>query len=302
MQGGGSSTAFFLAKRQKCDRIKEKGGDCVDKGLKLLFATCWDEKLWGNTEPTAEDYAQAKAEGYMFDPVPYRSHGETLRQLKSVAAQITPTDVANAFLYSLSTRQLQYRSALGSYYYAIAIPDHIHERMELCYVCNWMPVDDASSPVPGLSEYNDFNFERYKWGGVRHTSAEYALFDLEQFLLLPKVTPTDTDWGILKSILHAMEELPPNKKAGAYREQITKKKLLKSNKSEVEVLLNILGICGVLSGGDAPCYCDRFADVWERSPQEHTNDYAYPVNRWHVSDGVNEERFRKVFGFDFTDL
>lgn len=74
------------------------------------------------------------------------------------------------------------------------------------------------------------------------------------------------------------------------------------SKDEVEVLLNILGICGVLSGDEAPCYCDWYADVWHRAPREHTNDYAYPVNWWHVSDGVNEERFLKVFGFNYRDL
>lgn len=99
-----------------------------------------------------------------------------------------------------------------------------------------------------------------------------------------------------------MEELKPDKKAGAYREQITKKKLLKSNKDEAEVLLNILGICGVLSSADAPCYCDRFADAGQRAPREHMNDYEYPVNYWRVSDGVNEECFRKVFGRGYSDL
>ena len=106
----------------------------------------------------------------------------------------------------------------------------------------------------------------------------------------------------IEEILAAMEELLPTKKAGAYRQLITKKKLLKSNKAEVEVLLNILGICGVLAGESAPCYCDCFADVWQRSPREHTNDYAYPVNHWHVSDGVNARRFRIVFGKDYAEL
>lgn len=274
----------------------------MDKGLKLLFATYWNGGMWGHKAPTAEDYAQAKAEGYMFDPAPIRTHDETLRELRNVLMKISPADVANAFLYSLSTRQLQYRSALGSYYYAVSIPDHSHDKPGCCYFCNWRQMDDVSSPEQEFGGYNVFNFERYKWGGVRHTHPEYALFDLEQFLLLPKVSPTQADWEILKSILHTMEELPSTKKAGAYRELITKKKLLKSNKNEVEILLGILGVCGVLSGKDAPCYCDRFVDVYHRSPMEHTNDYEYPVNRWHVSDGVNEERFRKVFGFEFADL
>lgn len=274
----------------------------MDNGLKLLFATYWNGNMWGHEAPTPEDYAQAKREGYMFDPAPVRTHDETLRDILHVLDKISPIDVANAFVYSLSTRELQYRSALGSYYYALAIPDHRHKGSGHCYLCNWMPLSEADQPELEVSEYNDFNFERYKWGGVRHTYPEYALFDLEQFLLLPKVTPTPEDWAILKSILHAMEELPASKKAGAYRELITKKKLLKSNKSEVQVLLDILGVCGILSSPDAPCYCDCFTDVWHRAPREHTNDYTYPVNWWHVSDGVNEERFQKVFGFSYRDL
>lgn len=274
----------------------------MDKGLKLLLATYWNDGMWGRKAPAAEDYEQAKAEGYMFGPAPTRTHDETLQDLYNLLEKISPEDIANAFLYSLSTRQLQYRSALGSYYYALAIPNHSHNEPGTCYFCNWMPFRGESAPELELSGYNIFNFERYKWGGVCHTHPEYALFDLEQFLLLPKVTPAAEDWTILKAVLHAMEELPPSKKAGAYRELITKKKLLKSNKSEVEVLLNILGICGVLSSADAPCYCDRFVDVWHRSPREHTNDYTYPVNWWRVSDGVNEERFQKVFGRNYSDL
>lgn len=267
----------------------------MDKGLKILLATYWSGGMWGHNAPSDADFLLAKTEGYMFDPAPMRTHDETLRRLRSVLEEISAEDVANSFLYSLSTRQLQYRSALGSYYYALAIPEHNHDEQKACYLCNWLPGDK-------LSGNNIFNFERYKWGGVRHTSPEYALFDLEQFLLLPKVTPTEEDFHILKSILYTMDELPPSKKAGAYREQITKKKLLKSNKDEVEILLEILGICGVLSCTDAPCYCDCFVDVWHRAPVEHTNDYKYPLNRWHVSDGVNKERFRKVFGFDYSDL
>lgn len=272
----------------------------MDRGLKTLLATYWDRGAWVRNIPASEDYEQAKAEGYMFDSVPVRTHDKTLRELQCVLERITPGDVANAFLYSLSTRQLQYRSALGSYYYALAIPAHSHTEAGPCRFCNWSPLRRADPPETGLSEYNVFNFERFKWGGVRHTEPEYALFDLEQFLRLPKVTPTEEDQAILMSVLHAVKELPPDKKAGAYRELITKKKLLKSNKNEVAVMLDILGICGVLSGAEAPCYCDCFVDEWHRAPQEHVNDFTYPVNRWHVSDGINTVRFKIVFGLEYS--
>ena len=87
----------------------------MDKGLKLLLATYWNGGMWGHKAPTAEDYEQAKAEGYMFDPTPMRTHDETLRNLRSVLNKTSAEDVAKAFLYSLSTRKLEYRSALGSY-------------------------------------------------------------------------------------------------------------------------------------------------------------------------------------------
>ena len=264
----------------------------MDKGLKILYQMYWNSGGWTKEEPSAENFAKAKEEGYLFDPAPIYTHDETLEKMRKVLTEISPEDVANAFLYSLSTRELQYRSALGSYYYAVSIPEHSHAEASACYFCDWLSTED----------YNVLNFERYKWGGVRHTKPEYALFDLTQFLLLPKVTPKHEDKAILKSILETINELPQNKKAGAYREIITKKKLIKSNKSEVKTLLDILGICGILSSKDAPCYCESFPDVWQRAPIENTNDYTYPVNRWHTSDGINQERFEKVFGIPYSDF
>ena len=89
-----------------------------------------------------------------------------------------------------------------------------------------------------------------------------------------------------------------------YRESLLKRagKIMKSNKNEISVMLGILGVCGILSSADAPCYRDHFADVFDRAPIEHTNDYLYPVNRWNASDGVNEARFQEVFDFPLAEL
>ena len=46
-------------------------------------------------------------------------------------------------------------------------------------------------------------------------------------------------------------------------------------------MLDILGICGVLSSADHPCYADKFA--------------PYPVNRWYARDGINLNRLKIVF-------
>ena len=82
-------------------------------GLKILFDTFWSNKGWKKATNSKEDFRFAKEQGYMFDYPKTLSHEEALAQLKKVVKQVNPKDVANAFLYSLTTCKLEYRSILG---------------------------------------------------------------------------------------------------------------------------------------------------------------------------------------------
>lgn len=264
---------------------------------KILFDQFWDSKGWKSQKTlniTEEEYEYAKEQGYMFDYPKVISHAEYLTRLKRVVSQITKEDVANAFLYSLSTRKLEYRSALGSYWYAVAIPEHKYNGNHQCPECKWYPWEENPFPYEKYNGLNGYNFQRYKWGGVRFVESSYALFDLEQFLLLEKIDHTSEDEKILYSILDCISELAPNNKAGALNKLICSKKIFKTNKQEVSHVLDILGICGVLSSEEFPCYCEDF--YHDRDCEELTNDYLYPVNRWRASDGFNKEYLKKVFG------
>lgn len=275
----------------------------MKKGLEILLNTYWDSKGWKDGAISKEDFAIAKNEGFMFDYPEYISHDESLKKLDSLLKKIDPVDVANAFLYSLSTRKLEYRSILGSYYFGKAIPKHTiydpYNNMNLhhCYMCGWNAWHKNPNEYDLKHGLNAFNFERYKFGGVRHEYIDYVIFDIEQFLKLPKVTPNDNDKEILKRILQCINKLEPNDKAAKLRDVITKEKIFNSNKDEISCILDILGICGVLSSDEFPCYEDKFVDSYKRNPIEHKNDFDYPVNRWSASDGINYTRFEKVFGY-----
>ena len=269
----------------------------MDKGLKILLNAY---KGIGNPSWTEEEFELAKREGYMFDYPEYMSHEDTLKELKAVIAKITPEMAANAFLYSLSTRKLEYRSALGSYWYAVSIPDHEFNKEQVCHYCCWSPWSKKPKKMDYLLGLNDLNYDRYKYGGIEHTSLNYTLFDLQQFLKLPKYEHTAEDEQILHDILHCVDELAPKNKASALQKTITAKKILKSNKDEIDILLDILGICGVLSSEDAPCYAVRFVNEFDRSPPEDTNDREYPLNHWRALDGINTERYKTVFGKDYA--
>ena len=268
----------------------------VSKELKILYQTYWNSIGWKDGSISPEDFLQAKNAGYMFDYPKAISHKETLESLHNVLEKITPKDIADAFLYSLSSRELEYRSALGSYWYAVAIPLHDETHKKSCDICGWSKWAEIPNQYEENHGINVYNFERYKFGGVRHCDLDYALFDLTQFLLLPKVSPSKEDKNLLKNILDCIDGLDKKNKAGKYRDYISKQKIIKSNKEEIAKLLDVFGICGILSTKDNPCYTDEFTVCNERNPIEHTNDFEYPVNRWHASDGVNEERFKAVFG------
>lgn len=284
----------------------------MDKGKRILLKTFWNSDGYTYIDPTPEEFVVAVDEGYMFTETQNLSHDETLSQLRQVVSRIDPVDVANAFLYSLSTRALEYRSAMGTYYYAKAVPDHRANSYHHCGWCNWM--QDYCDCRVQKTKYGEFdwepkhtienksNFERYKFGGRNHNQVQYALFDLTQFLKLPKVTPTEVDYAMLREILRSITELEPRRKAGAYRELLLKKRIIPSSKIEISSLIDILGLCGVLSTVEHPCPEVEFRGYLGISPPEIRSDIAYPVCWWRAGDGVNEARFREVFGLDYRNL
>lgn len=275
-------------------------------GKSILIDAYWAGRTgWKNGEVSAEDFRVARDAGFMFDYPPYQTHEEALHRLKMVVASIDPTEIANAFLFSLSTRKLEYRSALGSFYYAKAIPNHKimkshNEKLAAlgnhCYFCDWQAWDRKPSDWERRQGLNVLNFERLKWGGVRHTELDYALFDLEQFLLLPKVTPTETDIDIFQKILDCVKLLGEQDKVGKLRDRIIKERIFKTNKDEVSIILGELGICGILAGKQYPCFEERFVNVYDRDPVEYKSDFSYPINRWRAKDGINMDRLKNVFG------
>lgn len=284
----------------------------MDEGLKTLFAL-YKSTNWDEVNISEDEMSVAKEQGYLFDYPEYETHSDMLQRLRSILAQIDPKDIANAFLFSLSTRRLEYRSALGSYYYATAIPEHefMKSHNEIlaaasihCYLCGWSAWKDAPNKLDEKYGYNFKNYERYKYGGsvIGNLNLNYAIFDLEQFIKLPKVKPTDEDKRIFANILSCVDSLKSSDKVGKLRDAITKAKILKSNKEEISVLLGELGICGILASDEFPGYDVYFANEYERDPVEYKNDFAYPVNRWHARDGINTERLIKVFGEDLYDF
>jgi hypothetical protein len=211
-------------------------------------------------------------------------HDRDISRIRSLADIITPSRVARAFVASLGSRKLEYRSALGSYAVARILPEHYLDIVPdayatICSYCYWskMPAGEEE-PIENLA------VERTKFGGVRHLDPEYIAFDLEQFLGLPEHEPEAEDWRRLELILRTPALLAPTSKASDLERAI--KTVVRSNRYERMILLRILGFAGVFDPGGRPSFFDDYVPCKAREETHHRfDDWGYPIVWWRAEYG-----------------
>ena len=261
------------------------------KALKILFSTYWSSSGWkADSERLTppDDLRYAKRAGVMFDPIRL-SHGDIVRRAIEARSRIEPHAVAAAFLASLTTRRLELRSALGSYAVLLHFPPHEHhDRRKRCPVCGEYNTPDEDVDL------NVLNFERFKWGGVRHDQPIYATFDLERFASLDPPSPTGADVAIFRRILREIESVPPETTAPQLEKSFVG--ILPSNKAEREILVNILGYSGVLAVPDHAGFSNGFVRSDERQlPPQRFVEMGYPACWWRGRFGIDEAALRSWF-------
>jgi len=264
----------------------------VDKrAQKILLDAFWKSgwKSDGADAPELSDIEYAKSEGYWFDPIEV-SHDVLVEWLITLKESVSARDVGNAFLASLSTRRLELRSALASYAFISSFPKHSlssspHSKVpsgaEVCHICGFY-----NFPETRNEDLNVLNFERHKWGGVRHDDPLYTWFDLSRFRELDYLEPTKDDYDIMRKILDISTRISDDARPSALAKDLSG--IIESNDAERRVLVEILSFCGVLQPRNESGYFGEFTIASERrDTNEHTNDWGYPAIWWRGADGVN---------------
>ena len=262
------------------------------KAKKLLFDSFWTPNGWrdsGIRSLSAEDFAYAKNAGLVFDDV-VLSHDDVVRRARDAVRAVDRISVADAFVSSLASRRLDLRSALGSFAVFQHLPEHAHaSSRDHCPTCG------EYGGGPRVEDLNVLNFERLKWGGVRHDQPLYAGFDLQAFSRLPRTSVGADDVTMRRELLAALSVGPPNSSASAVEKDLHD--VLKSNKAERDIVVGILGLCGVLGTADHPGFMRSFVPWSARElPPRRFVDMAYPACWWTRADGVNEAAVEFWFG------
>ncbi len=271
----------------------------MDKKAKnILFKTYWKNGWIDNadiqTSPT--DFSYAKSMGVMFDRLTI-SHDQCVKEIGQIQLNISADTAAKALLSSLSSRRLDWRSGIASYFIARQMTPHtftkavsghgydengtINHTWYTCGVCR-----DLKTGIVGEERYIDadvtvLNFERIKWGGVRHGDLLYTLFDLQQLQRTTIPEPTADDIFIFKSILKVIADSQPDDYPSALEKNLAA--VVKSTKAERQVLMEILACIEILKPGSY----DR--------PVRGKHDWMF-VEYWRGEDKYNKEVVSNCFG------
>lgn len=258
------------------------------KALKILFKRYWSSEGWTTTYLNKEELNYAKAAGVMFEQQKI-SHQDMIEKIQTLIPTLSLEDVASQFIASLSSRRLDLRSALGSFIVGRDLLNHDFLGEETnCAYCG------GSNKIERLEDLNVLNFERFKWGGIRHLDPLYIAFDLEQFSKSDRLLPTTEDYEILNAILSVIAQLPTEAKLRDLEKALSK--VIKSNKEEREVLLQILGFCSIISTDEHPGFINKFIPFEEREEPSHSkNDWSYPVCWWRGNAGLNQSAVNAIF-------
>jgi len=273
----------------------------MDKKAKdILFKTYWQNGCWTDRDARSinpSDFEYAKEKGLMFESLTI-SHDDCVKKIIEIANGIKAEDVAKAFLSSLSSRRLDLRSGIGSFFiaklftphiYTPVISGHSYENGKIthtsytCEICRDLKYGIVGHDFYENEDLNVLNFERIKWGGVRHGDLIYTFFDLEQFSKELITEPTKEDIEIFKEILNAINSCKHGDYPSVLRDKLKDVPNLKSSKDERSIILEILACIDVLK----PASYDR--------PTASKHDWTY-VEFWRGEDKYNVETVNKYFG------
>ena len=195
----------------------------MDKKAKNILVQTYWKNGWIDSKDiktNPADFAYAKEKGLMFDPLTI-SHDECIEKIFEILPKISEEKVSKAFLSSLSTRRLDWRSGLASYFIAKQLTPHKYTPVEsghsyekgiivytsyTCGICRDLKYGIIGDENYENEDLNVLNFERIKWGrAIKSTKDErevlmeiLACIDILKLLSYDRPARGKNDWKFVE--------------------------------------------------------------------------------------------------------
>ena len=257
------------------------------KSKTIITKMFWSSEGWRKERTISDQDKEYLIKDNAWYDIGKYTHKELQKSLLNIIKNIDRNKIVSNFLYSITTRELVFRSPLGSYAIHKNLQEHNHSKDVHCSICGIVEKEDKW-------DLNVLNFERIKWGGVRHHLMDYAYFDLDTSTnTLQKETTEDIN--TFKKIINCIKQLPNEARIRDAEKSI--KDLLKSNAQEREIFLQILGYCGILQPSNKSSFKSTFVEYNDRDISEVNKiDWTYPVCWWKGKDRINKDALNYYFG------
>ena len=239
-------------------------------------------------ETSKEDFEYAKALGYKVDRIKM-THDEAVSAAFDAFAKCERLEVSDAFIVGLSRSQNELRAGLPAFAIMSTFPRHsyINNSSINCADCAMMKEESI-----------DFFFidaVRYTAGGIINKKPATLAFCLKAHCETKRIEPSDADVKVLINVLDCIMESPLDEKPSTLVKRIRKLSDVKMSVEQARHFINTLGYAGILDTKAHQGFI--FKHATHLVPRKtHSSDWAYPVDFWIGSDGVNFEGLRYWFG------
>lgn len=239
-----------------------------------------------------EQFAYLKEQGLAFDPVDIE-HDEAVQRCVEYAKQCQKSHVTDLFLSSFTSGRLDYRSGLAPFAMMQTMPDHGFTQSSaprFCAICSGYDIYSGMDAT-------DWNVDRYTAGSISLLKTpEVIQFYLAQHVQLTRQAPTAEDFRIFNAILDTLRSLEAQTKPTQVHRYLKKIDGFKASVHQCRVLLEALGIAGILETEKHKGYLTHYTNPGLAPSKSHKSDWAYPVDFWTGADGVNKEALAFWFG------
>lgn len=240
---------------------------------------------------SAEDRRFLLEKGLGFDFVSM-THDRALDRCFSFYKNIDKNNIVAAFLSSLSSARLDYRSGLSAFAIMQTMPVHSFSpnQASFCKICS-ATQEEQHFDLTALNRIRFFDGSL----SVYKTPYEISFF-LEQHSRLESVQPNEDDFLIFNKIIKIVAEAEQSEKLTSIVKKIRTIDKFKITTDQCRYLLETLGFCGIIETKEHKGYLTHFTNPGLAPSKSHSSNWAYPVGFWTGGDGINHEALKFWFG------
>ncbi|MBR4223318.1 MAG: immunity 26/phosphotriesterase HocA family protein [Oscillospiraceae bacterium] len=256
-----------------------------------------------NVVITDKEREICRENGVLWDKEPV-SHGELIREIKEISKRVSLSRAVIGFLYSVSSGDYRYRTALSSLIWAMALPEHEVER----YDPRWRTLHCGTcgcelSKESGKAVFDELKEHRTRLipqkENIDICCAQYVLCDLEYFDGLPDVMWRDEDIRIIRRILGLACEVTSANKVSALLALIAAEDSITLTAADAYSILGVLSACGLFDTPEHKSFRSGFVPCCDRG-FEYEKDIYYPLIYWRGKHGINYKAVEEVFGAEIA--